>query len=99
MVSNSHVDDIYQEALAGGAVGGKLTGAGGGGFLLLFAAPGKQEEIKARLKKLLYVPFKFEFSGSQIIFFSPETDYLAEEKTRDKNSIEAFQELKCGQTE
>jgi len=96
MVSNSQVDDIYSQALAAGAIGGKLTGAGGGGFLLLFVTPDKRRLIKEKLKMLIHVPFKFEFSGSQVIFFSPETDYLEEEKARARHSVQPFKELKCG---
>ena len=68
-VSNSQVDEIYRQALSAGAIGGKLTGAGGGGFLLIFVCPGEQKKVREKLNKLLHVPFKFEFSGSQIIFF------------------------------
>lgn len=93
-VSNSHVDGIYDEAMAAGAVGGKLMGAGGGGFMLIFVRPGDQKSVRERLNRLLYVPFKFEFSGSQIIFFEPEEDYSAEERAQAKQSIQAFQELR-----
>jgi D-glycero-alpha-D-manno-heptose-7-phosphate kinase len=92
-VSNTHVDAIYDQAISAGAVGGKLLGAGGGGFLLLFAPPPVQEALREKLSKLIYVPFKFEFSGSQIIFFDQENDYAAEEQVRAKQRIQAFQEL------
>lgn len=92
-ISNSQVDELYDLARNAGAIGGKLTGAGGGGFFLLFVHPEKKAEVKNKLNQLIHVPFKFEFSGSQIIFFEPETDYAAEEKIRDKQTIEAFQEL------
>ena len=55
-----------------GAIGGKLCGAGGGGFILFFASPENQPKIKEALKDLLYVPFAFETSGSQIIFNNPQ---------------------------
>jgi len=92
-VSNSQVDEIYQSALAAGAIGGKLTGAGGGGFMLLFVPPGKQREVRDRLNRLIHVPFKLEFSGSQIIFFDSEEDYSLEEKDRAIRPIEKFREL------
>jgi D-glycero-alpha-D-manno-heptose-7-phosphate kinase len=92
-VSNHHVDHIYDEAVAAGAVGGKLTGAGGGGFMLLFVPPHLQEKVRQKLHKLIHVPFKFEYSGSQIIFFDPEEDYSHEEKIRSKQSITDFREL------
>ncbi len=96
-VSNSEVDDIYKLALSAGAVGGKLTGAGGGGFMLLFVPPERQGKVKETLNKLIHVPFQFEFSGSQIIFFDPEVDYAAEEATRASQSISAFREFVPGQ--
>lgn len=92
-VSNSEVDDIYERAIAAGAIGGKLTGAGGGGFMLLFVPPDKQANVKQKLAQLIHVPFKFEFSGSQIIFFDPETDYAAAEQARASQPIQAFREL------
>jgi D-glycero-alpha-D-manno-heptose-7-phosphate kinase len=92
-VSNSYVDEMYNEACSAGAIGGKLIGAGGGGFVLLFVPPERQLAVKARLNKLISVPFKFEFSGSQIIFFDQEADYSAEEKARAAQAIEPFQEL------
>ena len=58
------------------ASGGKISGAGGGGFMLIFAKPQNQKQIKNKLNKYLHVPFGFEKHGSQIIFFQPETqDY------------------------
>lgn len=92
-VSNSHVDEIYQAALSAGAIGGKLLGAGGGGFMLLFARPSDQAKVKERLSKLIHVPFKFESAGSQIILYDPEQDYSAEDNARANQSVEAFQEL------
>jgi D-glycero-alpha-D-manno-heptose-7-phosphate kinase len=66
-ISTSYIDEIYNAARSAGAIGGKILGAGGGGFMLLFAKPEHQSEIKKCLNKLLYVPFDFEHSGSQII--------------------------------
>jgi D-glycero-alpha-D-manno-heptose-7-phosphate kinase len=92
-VSNTYVDDIYEQARAAGAIGGKLIGAGGGGFIVLFAPPERHPAIRERLAKLIHVPVKFEFGGSQIIFFDREQDYSAEEQARSARSIEAFREL------
>jgi len=92
-VSNSHVDEIYEQARAAGAIGGKLIGAGGGGFIVLFAPPERQPAIRERLAKLIHVPVKFEFGGSQIIFFDREEDYAAEEQARSARTIDAFREL------
>ena len=74
-ISTPHIDDIYETALRAGATGGKLLGAGGGGFILFFAPPAAQKKIKEKFKKLLFVPFKFENSGTQIIFYQPNGEY------------------------
>lgn len=71
-VSTPYIDEIYNTARSAGAVGGKLLGAGGGGFMVFFARPGEQPKIKEKLKTLLQVPFKFETSGSQIVVYQPE---------------------------
>ncbi len=71
-ISTTEIDDIYTAARSAGALGGKLLGAGGGGFILFFAPPEVQTQIKKSLNKLLYVPFQFENRGSQIIFYEPE---------------------------
>ncbi len=92
-VSNSEVDELYQSARAAGAMGGKLTGAGGGGFLLLFVPPDRQDDVRARLNGLINVPFKFEFSGSQILFADNEQEYAQEERARAGQSIHRFREL------
>lgn len=70
-ISTTAIDDIYSAALSSGALGGKLLGAGGGGFMLIYAKPEDQHKIAKKLKKLLYVPFRLESLGSQIIFYSP----------------------------
>jgi D-glycero-alpha-D-manno-heptose-7-phosphate kinase len=74
MVSNGAVDEMYAAALSEGATGGKLLGAGGGGFLLLFAPPDRHGAIVARLG-LLNVPFKFDWRGSEIIFVERQEEY------------------------
>src|SRR5262245_54931248 len=60
-ISNSDVDSLYDVARRAGAVGGKLIGAGGGGFLLLFVPPSKQASVREKLNTLIQVPFKFEY--------------------------------------
>lgn len=70
-ISTSHIDDIYETARSAGALGGKLLGAGGGGFVLVFVPPEKQQRVKEKLKNLLQVPFKFENLGTQVIFYQP----------------------------
>jgi len=72
-ISPDFVDSIYKRARNWGAWGGKLLGAGGGGFMLFFAPPDAHHAIREALKELLWVPFKFENHGSQIIFNQPNT--------------------------
>lgn len=67
-VSNNSIDEIYEAGRSAGALGGKLLGAGAGGFILFFARPEEQTKIRTKLNKLLYVPVKFENNGSEIIF-------------------------------
>ena len=92
-VTNSEVDAIYESARTAGALGGKLTGAGGGGFMLLFAPPDRHAAIREKLSKLLLVPFQFDTHGSQIIFYDPGEDYSAAERDRAGRAIQAFSEL------
>lgn len=72
-ISIDSIDSLYDKALAEGATGGKLLGAGGGGFLLFYVEPEYQEHIKKVLSQLMYVPFEFENEGTQVIYYSPET--------------------------
>lgn len=95
-VCNGQVSEIYDQAMASGAIGGKLLGAGGGGFILLFVEPGNQRRVGEALRPLIQVPFSFEFSGSQVIFFDREEDYAAEEAARLAQPRPAFQELNLG---
>lgn len=74
-ISNSNIDEIYEAGLAAGALGGKLLGAGGGGFMLLYVPPERRETVRARLKNLLCVPFSFSNRGSQVIVYEPEGEY------------------------
>lgn len=72
-ISPRFVDIIYSRARLAGAIGGKLLGAGGGGFMLFFARPEDHDSIRSKLKDLLWVPFKFEDEGSKIIFNDPNS--------------------------
>lgn len=69
-ISNICIDNIYETALKAGAVGGKLLGAGGGGFMLLFLLPERYQAVREALKDLLVVDFSFENSGSQIVYYT-----------------------------
>lgn len=72
-ISTSSIDKLYEEGVKAGALGGKLLGAGGGGFLVFYVQPDKKEAVKKVMKDLLYIPFEFENSGTKIIYYSPET--------------------------
>jgi len=74
-ITTDTIENIYETGLRAGALGGKLLGAGGGGFMLFFAPPEKHQQIRERLGKLLYVPFAFENLGSQIILYSTQDFY------------------------
>lgn len=69
-ITTNTIDKIYNDAEKAGALGGKLLGAGGGGFILFFVEPKKQDKVMKKLKNLLYVPFKFENLGSQLIYYT-----------------------------
>lgn len=71
-ISTDSIDGLYQKAIEAGATGGKLLGAGGGGFLLFYVEADKQEAVKKALEHLLYVPFEFENAGTQVIHYTPE---------------------------
>lgn len=71
-VSTPKIDEIYAAAMEAGATGGKLLGAGGGGFLLVFAEPEKQAAVRERLKDLIHVPFDFDDSGSRVVLYQPD---------------------------
>lgn len=87
-VSNAEVDALYAKARDAGAVGGKLTGAGGGGFLLLFVEPDRQAAVREALGDRLHVPFRFDTGGSQIIYYEPQA--MPDEERR---PFAAFKEL------
>jgi D-glycero-alpha-D-manno-heptose-7-phosphate kinase len=70
-VTTPEIDEIYDTALDAGAIGGKLLGAGGGGFVLLFVEPDKQEAVKERLKDLVWVDFGIDDVGSKIVLYEP----------------------------
>jgi D-glycero-alpha-D-manno-heptose-7-phosphate kinase len=71
-ITNASIDEIYNAGIESGATGGKLLGAGGGGFMLFFVNPELQPKVEERLGNLLHVPFQFHNMGSQIIYYAPE---------------------------
>lgn len=70
-ISNNEIDDLYQRGLKAGALGGKLLGAGGGGFLLFYVEKDKQQHVINELDELMHVPFELENEGSTIIHYNP----------------------------
>jgi D-glycero-alpha-D-manno-heptose-7-phosphate kinase len=68
-ISNERIDDVYELARSAGALGGKILGAGGGGFLLLYCAPEKQTLVKQKLGFLKHMPFYLESGGTQIVYY------------------------------
>lgn len=71
-ISTDSIDVLYKKAVKAGALGGKLLGAGGGGFLLFYVEKDKKKAVKKALESLIYVPFQFETSGTRVIHYSPE---------------------------
>ena len=72
-VSTNSIDELYEKGMQAGALGGKLLGAGGGGFLVFYVQPEYQEAVKEAMKDLMYIPFKFEDGGTRVIHYTPET--------------------------
>jgi D-glycero-alpha-D-manno-heptose-7-phosphate kinase len=71
-ISNGEIDAMYKTAINNGAIGGKLLGAGGGGFMLFYVETENQLRVKKALKDYLHVPFKFDFTGSEIVVYKPD---------------------------
>ena len=72
-VSTECIDTFYRKGMEAGALGGKLLGAGGGGFLVFYVEPENHERVREAMKDLLYVPFNFENGGTRVIYYTPET--------------------------
>ena len=79
-ITTNSIDALYQRGIDAGALGGKLLGAGGGGFLVFYVQPEKKQAVKEAMKELLYVPFHFEDGGTRVIHYAPET-YIPKEET------------------
>lgn len=92
-ITNAHVDGMYEAACSAGALGGKLLGAGGGGFMLLFVPPECQPAVREHLARFVHVPFRFEFVGSQIVFADQEEDYSFYDQPERLADLADFQEL------
>jgi len=72
-VTTSGIDDLYEKGMAAGALGGKLLGAGGGGFMVFYAEPEKQAAVANAMEGLMHIPFEFEDEGSKILYYVPES--------------------------
>lgn len=72
-VSTSDIDLLYEKGMKAGALGGKLLGAGGGGFLVFYVEPDKQDNVKNAMDNLLHIPFQFEDGGTQVIHYTSES--------------------------
>ena len=71
-VSTNSIDGLYAKGIEAGALGGKLLGAGGGGFLVFYVQPEYQENVRKAMSNLMYIPFEFENGGTRVIHYSPE---------------------------
>lgn len=71
-ITTNSIDNFYRKGIDAGALGGKLLGAGGGGFLVFYVQPEKKKAVMEAMKDLLYVPFSFENGGTRVIHYSPE---------------------------
>lgn len=78
-ITTNSIDALYEKGISAGALGGKLLGAGGGGFLVFYVQPEKQAAVKDAMKDLLYVPFQFEDGGTRVIHYTPES-YIPKEE-------------------
>ena len=72
-VSTNSIDELYAKGVDAGALGGKLLGAGGGGFLVFYVQPDFQDSVRWAMRDLMYIPFEFENSGTRVIHYTPET--------------------------
>ena len=71
-ISSNSIDSLYEKGISAGALGGKLLGAGGGGFILFFVEPERKQAVMDAMKNLLYVPFHFEDGGTSVVHYTPE---------------------------
>ena len=71
-VSTNSIDELYEKGMAAGALGGKLLGAGGGGFLVFYVQPDRQDSVRWAMRDLMHIPFEFEDGGTRVIHYTPE---------------------------
>lgn len=82
VITTNSIDALYEKGIAAGALGGKLLGAGGGGFLVFYVKPENKASVKEAMKDLLYVPFQFENGGTRVIHYTPES-YIPKEEVKE----------------
>jgi D-glycero-alpha-D-manno-heptose-7-phosphate kinase len=87
-ITNAKIDEIYEAGLSAGAIGGKLLGAGAGGFMLFYVSPDRRDQLRSRLRNLLCVPFSFSSRGSHVVVYQPERIY-DESLSQERNAIYA----------
>ena len=71
-VSTNNIDELYAKGMSAGALGGKLLGAGGGGFLVFYVQLDRQDSVRWAMRDLMHIPFKFEDGGTKVIHYTPE---------------------------
>ena len=82
-ISANFVDDIYSKAIKAGALGGKLLGAGGGGFIIFYATPDNKQSVLNALSELLIVPFKIDYTGSEVMYSQSQTySHLSQDRSQ-----------------
>lgn len=84
-ISTNSIDEYYERGIKAGALGGKLLGAGGGGFLVFYVQPEKQESVMREMSDLMHIPFEFENGGTRVIHYTPET-YVPRDRKRAGNN-------------
>ena len=79
-VSTGTIDALYERGIKAGALGGKLLGAGGGGFLVFYVEPDARDSVRKAMGDLLHIPFEFEDGGTSVVYYDPEDYELPEER-------------------
>ena len=92
-VSNNKIENLYQKALEAGATGGKLLGAGGGGFMVLSVDEDKKTQVREALKDLILVPFQFDTEGAKVIYHLPQSSNEGIESQNNISALRVFEEV------
>jgi D-glycero-alpha-D-manno-heptose-7-phosphate kinase len=89
-IAPDFVDDVYKKARGAGAVGGKLLGAGGGGFMLFFVPPERKPDVLEALEELIHVPFGFESGGAQLIYYDAPSEKPAKRTSKKTRRVDQY---------